>query len=154
MKRFTIYIIAIILIVVGFRSTSISSQYPWKSIFIDKGMAPVGITVRGKLLQLSVDLGRKLSMKEIKSLGSKVKLIDKNGKKYRSSSLGSGTNYKSMRLDKKTGEKISWHADFAIFFKFVVPSQSSTYTLYWNDYPPLAIGNPLATPFIRIEKSK
>jgi hypothetical protein len=152
MKRFTIYFIAIILIVVGFRSTSISSQYPWKSIFIEQGTAPAGFTIPGKLLELSVDLDRKLSMEEIKSLGSKVKLIDKNGKEYRSSSYGSGTNCNSWRIDKKTGKKISWHADFAIFFKFAVPSQSSTYTLYWKDYPPLVIGNPFATPFIRIEK--
>ena len=152
MKRFTIYIIAIILIVVGFRSTSISSQYPWNSIFIEQGTAPAGFTVPGKVLQLSVDLGRKFSMKEIKTLGSKVKLIDNNGQEYRSSGYGSDTNYNSWRLDKKTGKKISWHADFAIFFKFLVPSQSSTYTLYWKDYPPLVIGNPFATPFIRIER--
>lgn len=152
MKRFTIYIIAIILIVFGFISTSISSQYPWKSIFITGGMASAGFTVPGKLLQINIDLGSKLSMKEIKSLGSKIKLIDKNGQKYRSSSYGSDTNFNSWNLDKKTGKKISWHADFSIFFKFVVPSKSSAYTLCWNGYSPLVIGNPFETPFMRIER--
>lgn len=153
MKRFTIYIIAIILIVFGFRSTSISSQYPWESIFITGGSAPAEFNFQ-KALTLHIDLGKKFTTKEIGRLKGKIKIVAKNREECRLFSYGSGTGATITITDVKTGEKTSWHADFAIFFKFLVPSQSNTYTLYWKDYPPLVIGNPFGAPFKRIERKK
>lgn len=133
-------------------NTQLSSLNPWQSLFITGGSAPSGITINGKVMELSVDLGKELATEEIKILKNKVKLVDKSGQEYRPSGYGSAKGFRAWSRDRITGRKISWHADFAIFFKFVVPSQSSTYTLYWKDFPPLVIGNPFATPFIRIER--
>lgn len=131
----------------------LSSLNPWQSLFITEGSAPSGITIDGKVLQISVDLGKELSMEEIKILKTKVKLVDETGQEYHSSGYGSDKGYKAWSLDRVTGKKISWQAEFSIFFKFVVPSKTGTYTLYWNGFPPLEIGDPFVTPFMRKSNS-
>ncbi len=87
MKKPAFNTIAIILIVVGFRSMAISSPYPWESIYIEGDQVPVAIdfnkpeTISGfqEALAVYLDMGRKLTEKEITRLKSKMKIIDQKG---------------------------------------------------------------------------
>ena len=155
MKKPAFNTIAIILIVVGFRSMAISSPYPWESIYIEGDQVPVAIdfnkpeTISGfqEALAVYLDMGRKLTEKEITRLKSKMKIIDQKGKKCRLFSYGSADNITISTEDLESGEKTTWRADFAVILKYLAPWGKSTYSLYWENQPPLQIGNPLSTPF-------
>ncbi len=120
-------------------------HYPWKSIIVGWSMPPQGLRVQEKLLNVNVDLGRKLSPSELEALANGIKLIDENRREYPcfSRSYGEGAS-----IIYSYGEVICFfEADIAYGFMFEVGPEPSNYSLLWPGYPPFAVGNPIDTPF-------
>lgn len=148
MKRLLFACIVVFTLTLGFRPDARSSSYPWQSIFINKGTAPAEFNFKATL-DLHIDFGKKLSMDEIKQTRDKIRIVDEDNKQCQLFSYGSGTGAAITVTNQDTGEKISWKADFAVIYRFILPSEADTYTLHWTGCPPLLISK---VPFTRVEK--
>ena len=137
-----------------------SVKYPWKSIlargdvrYLKKQISPnmPSVTTRVQVVEVSIDLGREYSTSEMNSLKNtvwqEVKLIDEDGKEYKPFSGAEATGVQIIVKDSKSGEMVSFQADFAYIVQYDVKSKTCVYTLNWPGYPPLDIGNPFETPF-------
>jgi hypothetical protein len=145
MKHFFAIVTIILLMIVTTVQFSISEQYPWESIYIQKGNPPRGVTVKGDVVDVLVNLDKNLTTDELKSLMKKVNLVDETGEKYSPFSYIYGHGAKIKRYDKNDQLIFSWDAKYIHGFQFEIKSKSTTYFLHWADYPPLYIGS--VTPF-------
>ncbi|MGD2125641.1 MAG: hypothetical protein PVG99_06140 [Desulfobacteraceae bacterium] len=132
---------------VGKEIVAQSKPYPWKSILV-REYTSTHLSPTADVLQVFVDLGREISSEEYDRLAKVVKLMDDSGKVYKPVGRVSGSGVKiTQSLDDRV--IFSWGADYAYGFLFSVKSRKSNFSLVWEDFPPLDIGNPFKSAYCR-----
>lgn len=122
------------------QTTPTSTRYQWQSILIMRDLTG------GTTLGVYIDMGQELSPEEIENLKKNVKLVDEAGQEFLPFNHMPLIDFTLTLVD--NGEiSYSWYTDMGSCLSFDVESESSSYTLYWYDLPPLEVGNPFQSFF-------